>query len=214
MPCGTLPTPSADIFPATFCCRGMLPTSLADMLWLRRQIRATAASVWAAATQPSAHAAAAGAAPGHCSEGGGSSGRGPVGGGSCDGDACGGGAPEQGRFRPNLIVANQLAYGQAHCAEALGVPLHMIYTVGAAAGGGGRASRGGAAHAPDGRRAARFRAGVLFARRDSERGKQGRRSNVAYCTRSAGAAGTRKGGVSSWPPGPQGRPRSSAASPP
>lgn len=87
----------------------MLPTSWRDMAWLRAQVAAVAGSVWGALTQP----AAAGAG---CARGGG---------------AGGAARARRGRFRPDLIVANQLAYGQAHCAEALGAPLHMIYTVSA-----------------------------------------------------------------------------------
>ena len=36
------------------------------------------------------------------------------------------GAP---RFRPDLIVANPPSYGHIHCAEALHIPLHMIFTM-------------------------------------------------------------------------------------
>lgn len=32
-------------------------------------------------------------------------------------------------FSPDLILANQIAYGQVHCAEALGVPLHIISNI-------------------------------------------------------------------------------------
>jgi hypothetical protein len=51
----------------------MLPTSLADMAWLRSQIRSTVDSVWEAVTRPSGDGAL---------------------------------------FRPDLIISNQLAYGQ------------------------------------------------------------------------------------------------------
>lgn len=44
------------------------------------------------------------------------------------GGACA--AAAGGAFAPDLVIANQLAYGAVHCAEALGVPLHVIYTVG------------------------------------------------------------------------------------
>jgi UDP:flavonoid glycosyltransferase YjiC (YdhE family) len=37
--------------------------------------------------------------------------------------------PEKGSFRPDVIVANPPAYGHIHCAEALHVPLHMIFTM-------------------------------------------------------------------------------------
>lgn len=110
----------------------MLPTSLADMAWLRRQIDATAHSVHAALTAPSPPPAAAaaggsGKAPAAAASGSNSSNCSSCGGSATDCGSCAGDGGNG--FMPNLIVANQLAYGQALCAEALGVPLHMIYTV-------------------------------------------------------------------------------------
>lgn len=37
--------------------------------------------------------------------------------------------PEAAPFRPDLIVANPPSYGHIHCAEALHIPLHMMFTM-------------------------------------------------------------------------------------
>ncbi|GBF90440.1 sterol 3-beta-glucosyltransferase [Raphidocelis subcapitata] len=103
---------------------GMLPTSWAGMAWLRGEVAAIADSVWEALTAPWLAAAAPRAdselpppPPAWRAAGEGSAGSDGDGGG-------GGGAP----FRPELVVANQLAWGAVHCAEALGADLHVIYT--------------------------------------------------------------------------------------
>eukprot|EP00877_Chromochloris_zofingiensis_P007758 jgi/Chrzof1/3235/Cz12g16290.t1 len=79
---------------------GMLPTSMSDMWWLRGQIREIMWSTWDAVTKPAQH-----------------------------GDTQGDCLHQPQSFKPDLIIANQLAYGQIHCAEKLGVPLHMVYTI-------------------------------------------------------------------------------------
>jgi len=72
--------------------RGMLPTSLSDMLWLRAQIRCTIDSVREALTADSP----------------------PV---FTDGDADGDDqqSTSSQSFKPDLIISNQLAYGQVRC---------------------------------------------------------------------------------------------------
>ena len=123
----------------------MLPTSLAGMAWLRGQIRAVAASVVDAcilsqlpssgsgSSNGGVDANSSGTASGSASSVGActrssssSSSSSMTSGGGGGGSARGGSA---GAFRPDVIVANQLAYGQVHCAEALGAPLQMIYTI-------------------------------------------------------------------------------------
>jgi hypothetical protein len=77
---------------------GMLPTSLRGMAWLRGQIRELAGSVWDAvsAQGPPTPDGSAPAALDAVASGGG-----------------GGVASPAAGFRPDLIIANQLAYGQA-----------------------------------------------------------------------------------------------------
>jgi len=32
-------------------------------------------------------------------------------------------------FRPDVIIANPISYGHVHCAQKLGIPLHMVFTM-------------------------------------------------------------------------------------
>eukprot|EP00775_Hariotina_reticulata_P002108 gene2108-2427_t len=132
--------------------KGMLPTEFSGMFWLRQQIQETMESVWAAATVPRPAAGedllqlatATAVAPkgledatqqfqtkaplqqvqhtGVASE---------ADAGAFDGPSsdAGGHITTSPLYKPDLIVANQLAYGQVHVAERLGVPLHIILTI-------------------------------------------------------------------------------------
>ncbi|GLC42175.1 hypothetical protein PLESTM_001300200 [Pleodorina starrii] len=82
--------------------RGMLFGDLRDLAWLRRQYGLIMDSCWEA-----------------CGGGGGAAG----------GDGDGGGGGGGGAFKPDLLIATAITYGAVHCAEALGVPLHVISTI-------------------------------------------------------------------------------------
>lgn len=79
----TWPTPCKRRVLCSCVCRGMLPTSMSDMWWLRGQIREIMWSTWDAVTKPAQH-----------------------------GDTQGDCLHQPQSFKPDLIIANQLAYGQ------------------------------------------------------------------------------------------------------
>ncbi|KXZ43027.1 hypothetical protein GPECTOR_106g121 [Gonium pectorale] len=121
--------------------RGMLFSSWADMSWLRGQYAQIMASCWAACTTcapaqppppPAAAVArrqAAAASTRAVDYTGGDDGRA----GRCRGVAAGeprsASAAGVEPFKPDLIIATAITYGAVHCAEALGVPLHIISTI-------------------------------------------------------------------------------------
>jgi hypothetical protein len=105
--------------PGGTCRRGMLPTEMSGMFWLRSQIREVVDSVWRAATDVVPPCSPL---PPSSSTGDGSCGLlavaySPVAGGCPAATARQADGTARGPFKPEIILANQLAYGQVGCSS-------------------------------------------------------------------------------------------------